>query len=232
MMIIACGIFCYPRQSNLSSRIKQRDMSNRCRTPISFLQEFYPEAEIKEEVIINVKDDFFVQPFLGGPHRSKLPRDVRHVDTAGRPQFTVTEERVIEINESRGVHHKFLKERMDDVPTAFRDDAKKLLDSYQREIARKSKLRAILSDRGYFAGELPSKLRPDVIRQERGHYTYNWFLAEYRTAPLSRKGRRVKHRRPHYGAKKAEKIQAYWRTICPDSDETDCGNISSHSVEY
>ena len=197
---------------------------------ISFLQEF------QEEVIINVKDDFFVQPFLGGPHRSKLPRDVRHVDTAGRPQFTATEERVIEINESRGVYHKFLKEKMDNVPTAFRDDAKKLLDSYQREIARKSKPRAILSDRGYFAGELPSKLRPDVIRQEKGQYTYNWFLAEYRTAPLSRKGRRVKDRRPHYGAKKAGKLQAYWRTICPDSDETDRGTdrgyISSHSVDF
>ena len=47
----------------------------------------------------------------------------RHVDTAGRPQFTVTEERVIEINESRGVYHKFLKEKMDNVPIAFRDDA-------------------------------------------------------------------------------------------------------------
>ena len=126
-------------------------MPNRSLTPNSFLQEFYPEAEIKEEVIINVKDDFFVQPFLGGPHRSKLPRDVRHVDTAGRPQFTATEERVIEINESRGVYHEFLKEKMDNVPNAFRDDAKKLLDSYQREIARKSKPRAILSDRGYFA---------------------------------------------------------------------------------
>jgi hypothetical protein len=47
-------------------------MPNRCLTPISFLLEFYPEAEIKEDVIINVKNDFFVQPFLGGQHRSKL----------------------------------------------------------------------------------------------------------------------------------------------------------------
>jgi hypothetical protein len=112
-------------------------MPNRCLTPISFLQEFYPEAEIKEDVIINVTDDFFVQPFLGGPHRSKLPRDVRHVDTAGPPQFTVTEERVVEINESRGVYHKYLKEKMHDVPIAFRDDAKKLLDA-QIKAARNS----------------------------------------------------------------------------------------------
>ena len=128
-------------------------MPNRCLTSTSFLQ----EAEIKGDIIINVKDDFFVEPFLGGPHRSKLPRDVRHVDTTGRPQFSVTEERVCEINESRRVYHKFLKEKMDNVPKAFRDDAKKLLDSYQREIARKSKPRAILSHRGYWAGELPSK---------------------------------------------------------------------------
>jgi hypothetical protein len=99
---------------------------------------------------------------------------------------------------------------MDDVPIAFFGHAKKLLDSYQQAIACKSKPRAILSDRGYFAGELPSKLKPDVIRREKGQYTYTWFLAEYRTAPLSRKGRRVKAR-PYYGAKKAEKLQAYWR---------------------
>ncbi len=48
-------------------------MPNRCLTPISFLQEFYSEAEIKKDIIINVKNDFFVQPFLGGPHRTKLP---------------------------------------------------------------------------------------------------------------------------------------------------------------
>jgi hypothetical protein len=210
-------------------------MPNRCLTSTSFLQKLCPEAEIQEDVIINVKNDFSVQPFLGGPHRSKLPRDVRHVDAAGEPQFTVTENRVIEINESRRVYRDFLTEKMDDVPIAFYQHAKKLLDCYQREIARKSMPRAILSDRGYFAGELPSKLRPDVIRQEKGQYTYNWFLgilAEYRTAPLSRKGRRVKDRRPYYGAKKAEKIQAYWRAIRSDSDETDSGNISSHSVEY
>jgi hypothetical protein len=112
--------------------MKQRNMPNRCLTSTSFLQ----EAAIKGDIIINVKDDFFVEPFLGGPHRSKLPRDVRHVDTTGRPQFSVTEERVCEINESRRVYHKFLKEKMDNVPIAFRDDAKKLLDSYQREIMR------------------------------------------------------------------------------------------------
>ncbi len=74
-------------------------MPNHCLTPISFLQEFYPEAEIKDDVIINVKNDFFMQPFLGGLHRSKPPKDVRYVDTFGTPQFTVTEERVIEIND-------------------------------------------------------------------------------------------------------------------------------------
>jgi hypothetical protein len=49
-------------------------MPNRCLTPISFLQEFYPEAEIKDDVIINGPNDFDVQPFLAGPHRSKPPK--------------------------------------------------------------------------------------------------------------------------------------------------------------
>ncbi len=47
-------------------------MPNRCLTPISFLQEFYSEAEIKEDIIINVKNDFFVQPFLGGRNSPEM----------------------------------------------------------------------------------------------------------------------------------------------------------------
>ena len=185
---------------------------------------------MKNDVIsINVPNDFYVAPVT---IRSKPTKDVRHVDTSGRVQFNATEERVIEINESRLVYQNFLNEAMLDVPLAFWNDAKKLLDSYQLAIARNSKPRAILSDRGYIAGKLPSKLKPDVIRREKGQYTYNWFLAEFRTAPLSRKGRRVKDRRPHYGAKKAERIQEYWRTLCPDSDENDRGYETSHSVEY
>ena len=185
---------------------------------------------MKNDVIsINVPNDFYMSPVT---IRSKPTKDVRHVDTSGTAQFNATEHRVIEINESRQVYQMFLNDAMEDIPLAFWNDAKKLLDSYQRAIARNSKPRAILSDRGYFAGELPSKLKPDVIRREKGQYTYNWFLVEYRTSPLSPKKRRVKDRRPHYGAKKAEKIQEYWLTICPDSDETDRGCISSHSVEY
>jgi hypothetical protein len=167
-------------------------MPNRCLTLISFLQKFYREAgELVHDIMINVLNDFHVPPLLAGPHRSKTPKDVRHVDTFGRPQFTAIEERVIEINESRRVYHDFLKHGIDDIPSAFLEHAKKLLDSYQRAIACKSKPRAILCDRGYFAGELPSKLKADIIRQEKGQYTYNWFLAEYRTAPLFRKRRRA-----------------------------------------
>jgi hypothetical protein len=84
-------------------------MPNCCLTPISFLQEFYPEAgEIVHDVIINVSNDFHVQPLLAGQHRSNPPKDVRHVDTSGRPQLTAIEERVIVINESRRVYHAFL----------------------------------------------------------------------------------------------------------------------------
>ena len=186
---------------------------------------------MKDDVIsINVPNDFFVSPVT---IRSKPTKDVRHVDTSGAAQFNATEERVIEINESRLVYQNFLNYGLDDIPLAFYDDAKKLLDSYQRAIARKSTPRAILSNSGYFAGELPSKLKPDVIRREKGQYTYNWFLVEYRTAPLSPKKRSVKDRRPHYGVKKAERIAAYWRTINPDSDDTDDrGYTTSHSVEY
>jgi hypothetical protein len=131
-------------------------MPNRCLTPDSFLQEFYPEAEIKDDVIINVPNDFYVQPVLAGPHRSKPPKDVRHVDTSGRLQFTATEERVIEINESRRVYRDFFNNAMDDIPIAVWDDAKKLLDWYQLAIACKSKPRAILSDRGF----LPASFHP------------------------------------------------------------------------
>jgi hypothetical protein len=222
--------FRFPRKSNRSSRIKQQDMPNRCLTPISFHQGFCPEAEMKNDVIsINVPNDFYVAPVT---IRSKPTKDVRHVDRSGRPQFNATEEKVIEINESRLVYQNFLNDALDDIPLAFWNDARKLLDSYQRAIACKSKPRAILSNSGYFAGELPSKLKPDVIRREKGQYTYNWFLVEYRTSPLSPKKRRVKDRRPHYGAKKAEKNHEYWRTICPESDETDRGYVTSHSVEY
>ena len=122
---------------------------------------------MKNDVIsINVPNNFYMPPVT---IRSKPTKDVRHVDTSGPAQFNATEERVIEINESRLVYQNFLNDALDDIPLAFWNDARKLLDSYQRAIACKSKQRAILSNSGYFAGELPSKLKPDVIRREKGH---------------------------------------------------------------
>ncbi len=86
-------------------------MPNRCLTPISFLQEFYPEAEMKDDVIsINVPNEFYMPPVT---FRSKPTKDVRHVDTSGTAQFTATEHRVIEINESRRVYRDFLNDAMD-----------------------------------------------------------------------------------------------------------------------
>jgi hypothetical protein len=83
-------------------------MPNRLLTPYSILQEFYPEAgEFVLGVMINVNDDFRVEPFQDEPHRSKPPRSVRHADTSGLPQFTVIEERVFGINEQRQVYRVF-----------------------------------------------------------------------------------------------------------------------------
>ncbi len=94
---------------------------------------------------------------------------------------------------------------------AFLENAEKLIDSYQQAIACKSKPRAILCDRGCSAGELPFNPKPKLIRQEKGQYTYNWFLAEYMTVPLTRKSR--VRARPYKSAIKEEKIQQYRRSI-------------------
>ena len=167
---------------------------------------------------------------MGCAFRSKPPKNVRHVDTSGLPQFTAIEERVIGINESRAVYAQFMKDMIDDVPVPFLEHAERLIGKYQRAIAKKATKRAILCDRGYSAGELPSKLKPKIIRQDYGHYTYNWFLTEYRTVPLSREG--TARSRRYHRAKKTEKIQDYRRAICNESDDTDSGFISSHSIEY
>ena len=93
---------------------------------------------------------------MGCAFRSKPPKNVRHVDTSGLPQFTAIEERVIGINESRAVYAQFMKDMIDDVPVPFLEHAKRLIGKYQRAIAKKATKRAILCDRGYSAGELPS----------------------------------------------------------------------------
>jgi hypothetical protein len=76
----------------------------------------------------------------------------------------------------------------DNVPIAFLGCAKKLIFTYQLAISRKASKRATLCDRGYSNSPLPPAVKPEIVRQEYGQYTYNWFLAEYRTLLLYREG--------------------------------------------
>ena len=82
------------------------------------------------DVLIDVPNDFHAPQDSAGQHRSNPPKDVWHVDTSGRPQFTVIKERVIEINDSRRVYHDFLNRVIPDmVLIAFLGHAEKLFDS-------------------------------------------------------------------------------------------------------
>ena len=158
------------------------------------------------DVTINVTNDFCASPFP--PYRL-----VRHVDTSGKPQFTAVEERVIGLNESRRVYQDFIAHGLNDVPLHFRKLAKKIIFMYQRAITQKTSKRAILCDQQDSAGKIPPEAKPQIVRQEYGQYTYNWFLAEYRTLPLSRESDRIRRRR---------KLR----------DQTeDPGYISSHSID-
>jgi hypothetical protein len=201
--------------------------------PCPFLQRDNAKAhaEFETGVVINVTDEFPAEERSSAGPRFMHPKDVRHVDTSGRPQFTAIEERVIGINESRAVYQKFLVELEEMVPIGFWKHAKRLIFSYQKAISRKAKTRAILCNQGYSAGEPPSKLRPDIIRQDYGQFTHNWFLAEYRTGPLTRNG--TAKARSYKRAKKARKIHEHWLSICKsEHTDSDRGYTSSHSVDY
>ncbi len=175
---------------------------------------------------IDVTDQFEPRRPLK-PMRS-FPPSVRHVDTSGRPQFSVSEERVIGLNESRAVLKDFTANGgLDIVPVEFRKLAESLLCSYQRAITRKASVRAILCDRGYSAGALPTVLKPNVVRQENHQYTYNWFLVEYMTLPPSRQpSERI---RRNSTAKRAERARSMQQE---HEDSEDSGCLSSHSIEF
>jgi hypothetical protein len=109
-------------------------MPNLWLTPCAFLQEFNTEnAEFVQGVMIDVTNDFRVQPFQDGPIKSnpRAPKDVRHVNASGCLQFTVIEERVIGINESRAVYRNFLMDVIDEiVPVLFLKLAERLIMIY------------------------------------------------------------------------------------------------------
>ena len=93
---------------------------------------------MQRDVTIAVTNEFLASP-------SRFGRNVRHVDTSGKPQFTAIEERVIGINESRAVYQRFEESGgFDKVPIAFLGCAKKPISEYQRAIARKASWQAIL----------------------------------------------------------------------------------------
>jgi hypothetical protein len=184
-----------------------------------------------ESVTINVTDEF--KPNQPSDPKRSFPPSVRHVDTSGRPQFSVSEERVIGLNESRAVFRDFADNGgFDDIPIPFIKLAKRLIWSYQRAISHKASARAILCNRGYSAGSLPTKLKPNIVRQVHNQYTYNWFLAEYMTLPPSRdRSERIRRNR---SAKRAEWIRSMNDKNGPqgpqESEET--GYESSHSIEF
>ena len=101
---------------------------------------------------------------------------------------------------------------------------------YQRAIHKAANMRAILCNRGYSGGELPTKLKPNVVRQDYNQYTHNWFLAEYRTLPLSRTRRKFKPR-PLKGAERAKRQHQHWSAFS-NNEDIDAGAISSHSIDY
>ena len=179
-----------------------------------------------KSVSIDVTDQFEPRRPLK-PMRS-FPPSVRHVDTSGRPQFSVSEERVIGLNESRAVLKDFTANGgLDIVPVEFRKLAESLLCSYQRAITRKASVRAILCDRGNSAGALPTVLKPNVVRQVNHQYTYNWFLVEYMTLPPSRQpSERI---RRNSTAKRAERARSMQQE---HEDSEDSGCLSSHSIEF
>ena len=103
-----------------------------------------------------------------------FPPSVRHVDTSGLPQFSVSEERVIGLNESRAVFRDFEENGgFNNIPITFVKLAtsKGLRWSYQQATTCKVSVRAILCDRGNSAGALPTKRKPNhplgpyIVRQ-------------------------------------------------------------------
>ncbi len=62
----------------------------------------------------------------------------------------------------------------------------RLVISTRNHRKRQSKPFSADCDQGYSANKVPPKLKPNIICQEYDQYTYNWFLVEYRTLPLSR----------------------------------------------
>jgi hypothetical protein len=178
-----------------------------------------------KSVSIDVTDQFEPHRPLN-PTRS-FPPSVRHVDTSGRPQFWVSEERVIGLNESRAVFRDFAKNGgFEIIPVEFRELAERLIWSYQRAITRKASVRAILCDRGYSANALPTEQKPNVVRQVNNQYTYNWFLVEYMTLPPSRQpSERIRRNRT---AKRVERTQIMQQG---QEESEDSGFLSSHSIE-
>lgn len=170
-----------------------------------------PELVLHKDVTINVTNDFRPRNSWGHPYHH-----VRHVDTSGKPQFTAVVERVIGINESRRVYHNFIEAMLDDVPLRFQRHAKRLIFRYQAEISRMSSKRAILCDNRDSSGPLPSKAKPKIVRQERGKYIYNWFLAEYVTI----------------GPHQAQRAQSERMKLRVRKGQEDCGYMSSHSVDF
>ncbi len=55
---------------------------------------------MQRDVTIAITNEFLASP-------SRFGRNVRHVDTSGKPQFTAIEECVISVNESRTVYQRF-----------------------------------------------------------------------------------------------------------------------------
>jgi len=176
---------------------------------------------MQRDVTIAVTNEFLASP-------SRFGRNVRHVDTSGKPQFTAIEERVIGINESKAVYQRFEESGgFDKVPIAFLGCAQKLISEYQRAIARKASWRAILCSRGDSSGPLPPKIKPEIVRSEYVQITYNWFLAEYKTFALYRWSTSSLRRKEGLKRKmKRLKHQAQ------QEDQEDSGSMSSHSVDF
>jgi hypothetical protein len=104
--------------------------------------------EVEKDVTINVTNEF--DPY---DDYCRRPNNVRHVDRSGLPQFTVTEETVIGLKESREVFRDFDEiGGFDDVPIGFLTIAKKLIWKYQRVLTKKA------SQAGGHAGGPASRL--------------------------------------------------------------------------
>ena len=176
--------------------------------------------KMQRDVTIAVTNEFLPSP-------SRFGRNVRHVDTSGKPQFTAIEERVIGINESKAVYQRFQESGgFDDVPGPFLGCAKKLISDYQRAIARKASWRAILCSRGDSSGPLPPRIKPEIVRSEYGQVTYNWFLAEYQT--FAHRGSTASLRRKENFKRKMQRL----KHPSQQEDEEDSGSMSSHSVGF